>query len=91
MSLATGEGTVAYSINLSRAVTGAFYDANSATHGFTRSARGVITTFDAPNAGTGPSEGTRPSTNNSEGDVTGWYIDASDVSHGFVRKTARDD
>ena len=45
---------------------------------------GTIAKFDAPNAGTGPGQGTRPSTNNLEGTVTGWYIDSKGLNHGFL-------
>jgi hypothetical protein len=59
-------------------------DANFGTHGFSRSADGAFTIFDAPGAGTSGYQGTRPSTNNLSGEVAGWYIDAENVYHGFL-------
>jgi hypothetical protein len=81
---ASGLGTARFSINLLGAVTGEFFDSNNAMHGFSRSTGGAFTTFDAPHAGAGAFQGTRPSTNNLEGSVTGWYIDANNLYHGFV-------
>jgi hypothetical protein len=71
---ATGIGTAAFSINVSGAVTGEFFDANNVMHGFFRSA----------DAGTGAFQGTRPSTNNAEGTVAGWYVDENSLNHGFI-------
>ena len=45
----------------------------------------TITTFDAPDAGTGPGQGTLPFAINPAGMVTGYYIDAGDARHGFLR------
>ena len=45
---------------------------------------GTFIPIDAPDAGTGNSQGTQPSTNNAGGEVVGWYIDGNNVSHGFV-------
>jgi hypothetical protein len=53
-------------------------------HGFARSARGTFVTFDAPDAGMGAGQGTRPSTNNGKAAVAGWYVDANSLNHGFV-------
>src|ERR1035438_3250516 len=41
-------------------------------------------TFDAPDAGRGAGQGTRPSTNNGKAAVAGWYVDANSLNHGFV-------
>jgi hypothetical protein len=46
---------------------------------------GVITTFDAPSAGTGSLQGTFPFGINSSGAITGWSTDDANVNHGFVR------
>lgn len=73
-STAPGEGTVPYSINLVGAVTGEFLDVNSAMHGFSRVAGGVVQIFDAPGAGNMAFQGTRPSTNNMDGEVVGGYV-----------------
>jgi len=53
-------------------------------HGFSRSASGRFATFSAPGAGHGAGQGTRPSTNNTEGAVAGWWIDRNNLNHGFV-------
>src|ERR1700678_611034 len=43
------------------------------------------TTFEAPRAGTGSTQGTQAFSINSDGYIAGAYIDASNVVHGFVR------
>ena len=45
----------------------------------------IITSFDAPDAGTGSFQGTSGVSINTAGDITGNYSDASSVFHGFVR------
>jgi hypothetical protein len=80
-------GTEPVSINKAGATTGVSVDANIVYHGFERDADGHFTHFDAPDAGTGNQQGTRPSTNNSSGEVTGWYVNGTPgtyVYHGFV-------
>ncbi|MGB8773323.1 MAG: hypothetical protein WCC78_04235, partial [Terriglobales bacterium] len=47
-----------------------------------------ITTFDAPNAGTGAGQGTSGIAINASDAIAGYYLDASNVYHGFLR--ARD-
>lgn len=66
-------------------ITGFNADNNSVYHGFIRTARGKITTFDVPGAGTGNWQGTLPLNITPDGAVTGWYIDANGVYHGFLR------
>jgi len=46
---------------------------------------GTFITFDAPGAGTGPFQGTFPSSINPERAITGYYSDANFVGHGFLR------
>ena len=72
-------------INPSGAIAGAYTDQSGVNHGFLRSPDGTITTFDAPAAGTGPSQGTLPEDINPEGVIAGEYSDTSGVSHGFLR------
>jgi hypothetical protein len=60
-------------------------DASDVNHGFVRASDGTITTFDVPDAGTGPFQGTIPLSNNPVDAITGYYIDANDVTHGFLR------
>jgi hypothetical protein len=47
--------------------------------------RSRLTTFDAPDAGTGSDQGTIGASINGAGNITGHYYDASGVEHGFVR------
>jgi hypothetical protein len=82
--MAPGAGTGAVSINILGAATGAYWDASLVLHGFERDAFGNFISINAPHAGKGANQGTRPSTNNAWGAVTGWYIDGKGVNHGFV-------
>jgi hypothetical protein len=67
-------------------MTGSYIDSSNVNHGFIRDKDGSITTFDAPEAGTGaPCGGTYPFSMNPKGVITGWYIDANCVYHGFQR------
>ena len=77
-----GQGTAAQGINLQGEIAGFYLDSNSVYHGFVRTRRGDISTFDAPGAGT---VATLPYGNNPEGKVAGFYFDANGMSHGFVR------
>lgn len=49
-----------------------------------RSIQGTFSTFDAPDAGTGPGQETLPESNNNSGTIAGNYIDGSNVNHGFL-------
>src|SRR5881396_2997168 len=82
---ANGEGTFAVSINQSGAITGYYIDANHVHHGFLRASNGTLTTFDAPDAGTGGGQGTTPLSIDQTEAATGFYIDESSLYHGFVR------
>ena len=73
------------SINSGGVITGVYLDPSNLSHGFLRSATGAITTFEAPGAGTGQSQGTAPQSINKYGVITGWYTDSSGAGHGFVR------
>ena len=59
-------------------------------HGFVRTQRGEITTFDVSGAGSGSGQGTIPNSNDPEGEITGYYVDASGVLHGFLRTPEAD-
>lgn len=63
---------------------GNYVDAGGVNHGFVRSQRGEITTFDVPGAGSGSGQGTIPGSIDPAGGITGFYVDASNVSHGFL-------
>jgi hypothetical protein len=53
-------------------------------HAFVRDSKGVITLFDAPNAGTANGQGPAAFAINPSGLVTGWYLDTNYTFHGFV-------
>jgi hypothetical protein len=77
--------TVAYSISVTGAVTGVYYDSGGVQHGFVRTPEGRILTFDAPGAGTEAGQGTEPWSINAFGAITGEFWDAGGVIHGFRR------
>jgi uncharacterized repeat protein (TIGR03803 family) len=83
------QGTVPLSINTAGAVTGIYLDATNfpLAHGFVRAANGTTATFDAPDAGTGSTQGTIPVSIDMAGDIAGVYLDSNQVSHGFVHAT----
>jgi hypothetical protein len=78
--------TAATAINFTGTVTGLYYDANSASHGFVRDQAGNFTSFDDPNAGIKVSQGTRPAAINLSGQTTGQFNGPNGVAHGFLRK-----
>jgi hypothetical protein len=71
-------------INTEGTVTGNYFDANTALHGFVRTRDGSITTLDIANAGTGSLQGTYPAALNDFGAITGAYYDAALSGHGFL-------
>jgi hypothetical protein len=71
-------------INPAQAITGSFNDGFTINHGFVR-AGNVITTFDAPAAGSGFNQGTVPLGITPNGLILGEYRDANYVTHGFLR------
>ena len=89
----TGEGTVAFGLNLTGTVVGFFRDTNLARHGFLRTPWGSFVTFDDPAAGTcsencgaiGNGQGTRGYSINLFGEVAGFFTDNNAFCHGFVR------
>jgi hypothetical protein len=90
-TVAPGQGTRAFAINVAGVITGFFSDNSGGCHGYVRAANGAFTQIDAPDAGTGPfPQGTFPSEIspmgiNPAGAITGFYVDANSVQHGFVR------
>jgi len=79
-------GTQPAGINDLGEITGAYFDADSNSHGFLRKAGGEIVTFDPPNVGyPSPFSGTFPTDINNQGDIVGSYTDAAGATHGFVR------
>ena len=57
-------------------------------HGYVRTSAGVITEFDAKDAGKSKNQGTFPVSINVGEDITGMYFDANNAYHGFVRAGA---
>jgi hypothetical protein len=76
--------TIPFNENAKGWVVGLYDHADEVTHGFIRKPDGKIIAVDAPDAGTGPGQGTVVQTINKHGVATGNYIDANNVSHGFV-------
>jgi hypothetical protein len=75
------QGTSPVSINPAGQITGNYFDANFATHGFLRAADGTITTFDAP----GASDGTFPVAITPQGLIVGTYFDGNFAMQIFLR------
>ena len=81
----SGQGSVAYSINLEGVIAGEYQDANYVYHSFLRTPNGRFVTFDAPGAGTGANQGTLAVDINLEGEIAGYTQDNNNVFHGFLR------
>jgi hypothetical protein len=67
-------------INPAGAITGDYFDASGASHGFLRAPDGTFTRFDPPG-----STFTIPQSINAAGAITGFDFDASGANHGFLR------
>jgi hypothetical protein len=83
-------GSGAYNINIFGTSVGAFMDdsGNFVQRGFLRRANGAITTYEPPEAGTGPYQGViwnQVTGLNDSGALTMAYLAANNVYHGFVR------
>jgi hypothetical protein len=77
-------------LNQFGAIAGIYTDSNTVYHGFLRTPDGNFTSFNAPGAGTGNSQGTGcasdcPVSLNNSGALTGVYIDAKNVFHVYLR------
>jgi hypothetical protein len=77
-------------LNQSGAIAGIYTDSKNVYHGFHRTPDGNFTSFNAPGAGTGNSQGTGcpsdcPVSLNNLGAITGVYIDAANVFHVYLR------
>jgi hypothetical protein len=77
-------------LNQSGAIAGIYTDSKNVYHGFLRTPDGNFTSFNAPGAGTGNSQGTGcpsdcPVSLNNLGAITGVYIDAANVFHVYLR------
>jgi uncharacterized membrane protein len=74
-------GTSSYGINMEGAITGAFGDESSRSHGFLLDKNGNYEEFDSPDpAGTG----IFPCCLNASKQIVGYYLDAKGAHHGFV-------
>src|SRR4051794_24259110 len=72
--------TYAYRINASGTITGYYRDVNNVTHGYVRTRKGTITTFDVPNGSF-----TAAFAINNFGAVTGHFTSTSRELLGFIR------
>ena len=92
------QGAQALAINSGGTIAGFFSDSIGLVHGFLRTPDGVITVFDAPDAGTQSvpgfvptplgvlgGQGTYATSINKAGAITGLYVDIANVLHGFLR------
>jgi hypothetical protein len=88
-------GTHGFCINNKGEIAGNYWDVNLLPHAFIRAPNGTITTFDAPGAGSDPSQGQGTFyaySNyqffyclNSAGTYTSAYTDSDNGGHGFLR------
>src|SRR5678816_3366673 len=84
-----GQGTQPFAINPAGLITGFYFDAGDAIHGFLRTPDGTTGTIDVPGAGTGPGQGTTPFSITPAGAIAGRYVDASNaVSYTHLRAHA---
>jgi hypothetical protein len=89
-------GAAAFNINVFGTVAAAYADnsGNFVNVGLIRSPAGALTTYEAPGAGTGPSQGTGcPGCTiglNASGAIAGIYTDTNNVFHGFLRSPKGD-
>ena len=79
------QGTLAAAIDASGTIVGRYQDANSANHGFIRTAGNQYTTIDVTGAGKGWHQGTVAVSIDAEGNVAGLYWGSDFVCHGYVR------
>jgi hypothetical protein len=84
-------GTAAFGINVFGSISGGYEDnsGNFVGHGLVRSPEGRFTTYNVPDGGNGPYQGTNcPGCSvpfNLFGAIAGYYIDASNATHGYLR------
>jgi len=79
------QGTKVAGINPSGTISGNYFDANTASHGYLRAPDGAITKYDVSGAGTGPSQGTVGAAINPTGELVSYFVDDSNVFHGYLR------
>ena len=69
-----GQGTQPFAINPAGLITGFYFDAGDAIHGFLRTPDGTTGTIDVPGAGTGPGQGTTPFSITPAGAIVGSVV-----------------
>jgi hypothetical protein len=79
------QGTLALVVNVTGEVAGYFIDPSGNSHGFIRSAAGVITTIDPPGNG---NLGANISGIDESGDTVGAYFDSQNFEHSFLRSAS---
>ena len=82
------EGTwtaTTYTLNPAGAIAGWYVDSGVVLHGYLRTDKGDVNTFDVPGGGTAPIQGTVATSLNSERAVAGFYLDGNSAFHGFLR------
>ena len=85
------QGSGSQSVNSEGDIIGWTIDMYGVWHGFLRTPKGEMSTFDAPGASTAPGGGTNwgwgtiPQNINDLGEIVGQFTDAMDVFHGFLR------
>jgi predicted membrane protein len=95
------QGTVVWDINNAGAIAGTYvntgqyspFQQTQVWRGYVRAADGTVTEFDAPGAGSGPTQGTLPCSVdclNPPGTIAGAYTDATNITHGFIRSKGGD-
>src|ERR1035438_10578516 len=66
-------------------ISGNYFDANTASHGFLRDPDGAIIKYDVPGAGAGFRQGTVGASINPAGELASYYVDDGNVFHGYLR------
>ena len=80
------QGTFPMAVNARGEIAGYYVNSFLEARGFIRDARGRITVFDVPGAGSQQRPCTFASDINNRGTIVGYYIDAGRVHHGYVRE-----
>jgi len=79
------QGTLTAGINPAGTISGNYFDAYTASHGYLRAPDGTVTKYDVSGAGTGPSQGTVGASINPPGELASYYADDGNVFHGYLR------
>lgn len=88
------QGTAVTAIDAAGDVAGIYVDSDDVAHGFVRAADGTISTFNAPEVGSGASQSpgiipfSYPFRFDAAGDLSGVFLDGNDVAYGFIRSAS---